>query len=118
MAEYSSSKAGPLKLGPPEVVHQSEDETDSYTPSAGVASSVKKMLGLRPDEEEEHRVLPILLEEVYEGYEGNILVEKGIPVGRPATIELRNQHAVYAATWLSLSAATATMFALLVRRKR
>lgn len=26
-------------------------------------------------------------------------VAQGIPVGRAATIELRNQHAVYAATW-------------------
>jgi surfeit locus 1 family protein len=26
-------------------------------------------------------------------------IEKGYPVGRAATVELRNQHAVYAATW-------------------
>jgi surfeit locus 1 family protein len=25
--------------------------------------------------------------------------EKGLPIGRAATVELRNQHAVYAATW-------------------
>ncbi|KAJ1032407.1 hypothetical protein NDA16_000433 [Ustilago loliicola] len=45
-------------------------------------------------------------------------VSRGIPVGRAATIELRNQHAVYAATWFSLSACTAVMFGLLVRRGR
>lgn len=27
-------------------------------------------------------------------------VQDGIPIGRPPTIELRNQHATYAATWL------------------
>lgn len=27
-------------------------------------------------------------------------VADGIPIGRPPTIELRNQHATYAATWL------------------
>lgn len=26
-------------------------------------------------------------------------LESGIPIGRAATVELRNQHAVYAATW-------------------
>lgn len=36
--------------------------------------------------------------------EGNVAdaaryVQAGIPVGRAATVELRNQHAVYAATW-------------------
>lgn len=53
-----------------------------------------------------------------EGYDGNIRVDKGIPVGRGATIELRNQHLVYAGTWFSLSAATTAMFALLLRRRR
>jgi surfeit locus 1 family protein len=28
------------------------------------------------------------------------LMQQGIPVGRPPTVELRNQHATYAATWL------------------
>ncbi|CAO1614093.1 unnamed protein product [Sympodiomycopsis kandeliae] len=116
MAEYSSSgTTKALKLGDSESI-SSEQDTDSYTPSAGVGESVKKMLGLNSTEE--HNVLPILVEEVFEGYDGNVRVEKGIPVGRAATIELRNQHAVYAATWFSLSAATAAMFAILVRRKR
>lgn len=29
----------------------------------------------------------------------NILAKHGIPVGRPPVIEIRNQHATYAATW-------------------
>lgn len=100
-----------------------EDEEDSYTPSAGVSGSVKEMLGLqRPD----RQVLPVYLEEIFgerllaigdislhadlvpfllvNFVEGNAAdlaraLEKGIPIGRAATVELRNQHAVYAATW-------------------
>lgn len=108
MAEWAST-------GSRAALKHEQEEEDSYTPSAGVGTSVKKMLGM--EKNEEHRVLPVFLEEVFEGYDGNIRVEKGIPVGRAATIELRNQHAVYAATWFSLSAATAGMFALLVRRR-
>lgn len=93
---------------------------DEYTPSAGVAQSVKSMLGVGSGSEssKEHHVLPILLEEVYDGYDSATRLARGVPIGRSATIELRNQHAVYAATWLSLSAATAGMFVLLVRRGR
>jgi surfeit locus 1 family protein len=29
---------------------------------------------------------------------------RGVPVGRAATIELRNQHMTYAVTWCGLSA--------------
>lgn len=32
----------------------------------------------------------------------DILIRQGIPVGRGATIELRNMHATYAATWCAL----------------
>lgn len=28
-----------------------------------------------------------------------LLMQQGIPVGRPAHVELRNQHAQYAAIW-------------------
>lgn len=49
-------------------------------------------------------------------YEASQLLEKGQPIGRPATVELRNQHAVYAATWFSLSGATSVMLALLLRK--
>jgi surfeit locus 1 family protein len=37
------------------------------------------------------------------------LLETGEPVGRPPKIELRNQHAVYAFTWTSISAITSAL---------
>ncbi|KAE8268142.1 hypothetical protein A4X09_0g4192 [Tilletia walkeri] len=96
-----------------------DDGEDHYTPSAGVASSVSSMLGLSSTTTKTP-VLPILLEEIFEGNAGEASnrVSNGLPLGRAPTIELRNQHAVYAATWFSLSAATAGMFAVLVRRGR
>lgn len=103
-------------IGPSSTSEDSHD--DEYTPSAGVAQSVKSMLGVGSEPQKEHHVLPILLEEVYDGYDSATRLARGVPIGRSATIELRNQHAVYAATWLSLSAATAGMFVLLVRRGR
>ncbi|EST10181.1 Surfeit locus 1/Shy1 [Kalmanozyma brasiliensis GHG001] len=108
MAAWASGRAGVQALP--------LAEEDGYTPSAGVAESVKAMLGKGEGE----RVLPVYLEEVFDGNVGEAAtrVAQGIPVGRAATIELRNQHAVYAATWFSLSACTAVMFGLLVRRRR
>lgn len=41
----------------------SEDETDSYTPSHGVADSVKSMLGL--GREAQREILPVYLEEIF-----------------------------------------------------
>ncbi|KAJ1033717.1 hypothetical protein NDA13_001697 [Ustilago tritici] len=112
MAEWASGKAGVEALS-------LTDKEDHYTPSAGVAESVKGMLNGK-DGRESKRVLPVYLEEVFDGNVGEAAtkVAQGIPVGRAATIELRNQHAVYAATWFSLSACTAVMFGLLVRRGR
>lgn len=31
--------------------------------------------------------------------EANTLIERGIPVGRPPTIDLRNSHLSYVITW-------------------
>lgn len=69
---------------------------------------------------EERGVQPVLVDEVFEGHSGAVSerVGKGVPVGRPARVELRNMHAVYAATWFSLSAATAAMFWALVTKGR
>ncbi|KAJ1301742.1 hypothetical protein OPQ81_008975 [Rhizoctonia solani] len=53
-----------------------------------------------------------------DGAEASRRSAHGIPIGRPPEIELRNMHATYAATWYSLSAATAFMFFVLVRRGR
>lgn len=41
---------------------------------------------------------------------------KGIPIGRPAEVNLRNNHAQYIFTWFSLSAATGLMLYMIVRR--
>ncbi|KEP48969.1 cytochrome oxidase assembly protein Shy1 [Rhizoctonia solani 123E] len=65
-------------------------------------------------------VQPVLIDELFsgDGAEASRRSSHGIPIGRPPDIELRNMHATYAATWYSLSAATAFMFAVLVRRGR
>ena len=41
---------------------------------------------------------------------------KGIPIGRPAEVNLRNNHAQYIFTWFSLSAATSLMLFMVIRR--
>jgi len=42
--------------------------------------------------------------------------EAGIPIGRPAEVNLRNNHVQYIFTWFSLSAATAVMMWMVVRK--
>ncbi|KAI9819197.1 MAG: surf-like protein [Pycnora praestabilis] len=41
---------------------------------------------------------------------------KGIPIGRPAEVNLRNNHGQYIFTWYALSAATAVMLWMVVRK--
>ena len=41
---------------------------------------------------------------------------KGVPIGRPAEVNLRNNHVQYIFTWFSLSAATSLMLWMVVRR--
>ncbi|KAF8576821.1 mitochondrial protein required for respiration [Ramaria rubella] len=69
---------------------------------------------------DESNMQSVFLEELFDGNTGEIsnMISKGIPVGRPGHIELRNMHATYALTWYSLSAATAFMFFGLLRRSR
>lgn len=45
-----------------------------------------------------------------------MLTAQGIPVGRPAKIELRNQHLIYAVTWLSLGVITAGLWGLVWKK--
>ncbi|KAL7266147.1 surf-like protein, partial [Rhizina undulata] len=40
----------------------------------------------------------------------------GVPIGRPADVNLRNQHMQYIVTWFGLSAAASIIFYLLVRK--
>lgn len=43
--------------------------------------------------------------------------DKGIPIGRAAEVNLRNNHTQYIFTWYSLSAATAVMMWMVLRKK-
>ncbi|KAG8707587.1 surf-like protein [Ceratobasidium sp. 394] len=65
-------------------------------------------------------VQAVLIDELFggDGAEASRRSAHGIPIGRSPEIELRDMHATYAATWYSLSAATAVMFVVLVRRGR
>ncbi|CDZ98534.1 Mitochondrial protein Surfeit 1/SURF1/SHY1, required for expression of cytochrome oxidase [Phaffia rhodozyma] len=47
-----------------------------------------------------------------------MLVDQGVPTGRPARIELRNQHAVYALTWFSIAAVTSVLWVKVFRLGR
>ncbi|KAK3906593.1 cytochrome oxidase assembly protein shy1 [Staphylotrichum tortipilum] len=42
--------------------------------------------------------------------------ERGIPIGRPAEVNLRNNHAQYIFTWYGLAVATSIMFYMVVRK--
>ncbi|GJJ12564.1 hypothetical protein Clacol_006807 [Clathrus columnatus] len=66
------------------------------------------------------KLQPVYLETIFDGNTGQIaeMIDKGIPVGRPSHIELRNMHATYAITWFSLSFTTALMLVGLLRKKR
>ncbi|KAF9527707.1 SURF1 family-domain-containing protein [Crepidotus variabilis] len=65
-------------------------------------------------------VQAVFIEQIFEGHAGesNTRISKGIPVGRAATVELRNSHLSYVITWYSLSAFTALMFFRLLANKR
>ncbi|TIB72085.1 hypothetical protein E3Q22_03645 [Wallemia mellicola] len=57
----------------------------------------------------------VLIDEIYDGLPNHHLLN-GIPVGRPSKIELRNQHAIYALTWFSLSFFTTALLYRLTKR--
>ncbi|KZT36594.1 hypothetical protein SISSUDRAFT_1071485 [Sistotremastrum suecicum HHB10207 ss-3] len=61
-----------------------------------------------------------LIEEIFTGHGGDaeLQMRRGEAIGRTPTPDLRNMHATYAATWFSLSAATAAMFGLVVLQSR
>ncbi|KDQ63307.1 hypothetical protein JAAARDRAFT_374054 [Jaapia argillacea MUCL 33604] len=65
-------------------------------------------------------VQPVFVDEVFEGHGGEATyrVSRGIPVGRLATIDVRNAHASYVVTWYSLSALTSAMFVVLLLKQR
>ncbi|KAF9481669.1 mitochondrial protein required for respiration [Pholiota conissans] len=66
-------------------------------------------------------VQPVFVEQIFEGHAGeaNTKLDKGIPVGRAPTVDLRNSHLSYVITWYSLSALTTFMFMrVLVNKKQ
>ncbi|KAJ7361529.1 mitochondrial protein required for respiration [Mycena albidolilacea] len=65
-------------------------------------------------------VQPVLVEEIFEGHEGEATarIAKGIPVGRPARVDLRNAHLSYVITWYTLSLFTAVMFVRVLFNKK
>ncbi|WVN87651.1 uncharacterized protein L203_102834 [Cryptococcus depauperatus CBS 7841] len=64
-------------------------------------------------------VQPVLVDAIADQEQvPTLLMQQGIPVGRPPHIELRNQHAEYAAIWLSLSASTTAMLIYVLTKSR
>jgi len=66
-------------------------------------------------------VQPVFVEEIFNGHAGeaSYRISNGIPVGKLPSVDVRNAHASYVATWYSLSAFTTIMFVrLLLKRKQ
>ncbi|KAI0347753.1 mitochondrial protein required for respiration [Trametopsis cervina] len=65
-------------------------------------------------------VQPVYIEEIFEGHAGeaSTRVARGVPLGRPPTVDVRNSHASYVVTWYSLSAFTSVMFVRLLLKQR
>ncbi|KIY69153.1 mitochondrial protein required for respiration [Cylindrobasidium torrendii FP15055 ss-10] len=68
---------------------------------------------------EKANVQAVLVEEIFDGHAGdaNRKIMHGEPVGRTATVNLRNSHLSYVITWFSLSALTTFMFLRLLRNR-
>lgn len=69
---------------------------------------------------EQNDVQPVFVEQIFEGHAGEAetRLKKGIPIGRPATVDLRNAHLSYVITWYALSGLTAFMFARVLMNKK
>ncbi|KAJ7596646.1 mitochondrial protein required for respiration [Mycena floridula] len=69
---------------------------------------------------EKANVQPVFVEQIFDGHAGEaaLRIEAGVPVGRPASVDLRNAHLSYVVTWFGLSAVTTFMFARLLLDKR
>ncbi|KAK8870069.1 hypothetical protein IAR55_000639 [Kwoniella newhampshirensis] len=66
---------------------------------------------------EQKGIQPVLVDAIEDQDNApTMLMQQGIPVGRPPHVELRNQHAQYAAIWLSLSASTTVMLAYILTK--
>ncbi|WWC69783.1 uncharacterized protein I206_103726 [Kwoniella pini CBS 10737] len=68
---------------------------------------------------EKRGIQPVLVDAIEEpDVSYTMLMNQGVPVGRPPHVELRNQHAQYAGIWLSLSASTTVMLVYVLTRGR
>ncbi|KAF8665326.1 hypothetical protein AX16_000345 [Volvariella volvacea WC 439] len=69
---------------------------------------------------EDEGVQPVFMEQIFEGHEGeaNMSLERGIPIGRAPTVDLRNSHLSYVITWYALSGLTTFMFARVLMNKK
>ncbi|KAH8099270.1 SURF1 family-domain-containing protein [Cristinia sonorae] len=69
---------------------------------------------------EKGNVQPVFVEEIFDGHAGDASTRmaRGVPIGRPASVDIRNSHASYIATWYSLSAFTSVMFIRLLMKQR
>ncbi|KAF8349678.1 mitochondrial protein required for respiration [Amanita rubescens] len=65
-------------------------------------------------------VQEVFVEQIFEGHAGeaHTKLSKGVPIGRPPTVDLRNTHLSYVITWYSLSALTSFMFFRLLKRRK
>ncbi|KAJ6264123.1 hypothetical protein Dda_0265 [Drechslerella dactyloides] len=64
------------------------------------------------------KVQEVLIEETSENTVLNMMKResRGIPIGREAAVNIRNNHFQYIVTWYSLGLATSVMFYMLIRR--
>ncbi|KAG7098960.1 hypothetical protein E1B28_000848 [Marasmius oreades] len=69
---------------------------------------------------EKRKVQPVYIEQIFDGHAGDaaFCLSKGVPVGRPATVDLRNAHLSYVITWYGLSALTSLLFIRLLMKRR
>lgn len=94
-----------------------QDQANSFTPPNNAEKGEWVFANI--DEMAKHAgTEPVLVDEIFSGHAGQISMRlaAGVPVGRSATIELRNQHMTYAITWYALSLATSILFFRLVRK--
>ncbi|KAF8560004.1 SURF1-domain-containing protein [Imleria badia] len=65
-------------------------------------------------------VQPVFIEQIFDGHAGDAAayLSKGIPLGRLATVDVRNAHLSYVITWYSLSAFTAVMLGRVIVKRR
>ncbi|GAA5986990.1 hypothetical protein JCM10908_000982 [Rhodotorula pacifica] len=119
--EFRDPKERPASLtsGPVSLVGmlRSQEARNSFTP----VNQPEKGEWVFTDIEELARYTgsePVLVDQIYDDNPGKVelYLRDGVPVGRNASIELRNMHATYAATWFTLSAFTGFMFFRLMRR--